>query len=84
MIPNYAKAMLKLAAIQKNTRLGIGIGSSCSREPFIQRKHIDGPYIHYLDGSVRWLTLWERLLTKVGYYDAWDLELFRFAESPQS
>lgn len=31
-------------------------------EPWIQMNHVDGPLLCMPDGSLHWLTLWERLL----------------------
>lgn len=47
-------------------------------EPYIVRGHIDGPYLLGLDHSIVDLSLWERLLTKLGLWDAWDIEARRF------
>lgn len=42
--------------------------------PTINRRHIDGPYLSSLDSRMFWLSPWERLLTKLGVWDAWDIE----------
>ncbi len=76
-LPSYVKAALMMAAQHRNMRDRIG-QSPPIREPRIVREHIDGPYIRHLDGTLRWLTLWERLLTKIGTWDAWDIELIDF------
>jgi hypothetical protein len=38
--------------------------------PSIQANHIDGPLLHFSDGQLHWLGLWERLLFWLGRTDA--------------
>jgi hypothetical protein len=40
----------------------------------IQSDHDDGPVLCMRDGSMHWLTLWERFLVRVGLTDADTLE----------
>ena len=42
--------------------------------PYIQPNHIDGPVLHLRDGSLHWLTPWERFLFWLGKTDAEALE----------
>lgn len=42
--------------------------------PVIYRRHVDGPYIRRPDGQIHWLTLRERLLTKLRVWNATDIE----------
>lgn len=44
-------------------------------EPEIIAGHIDGPVLHFSDGQMHWLTLWERILYRVGLTDANKLQL---------
>lgn len=75
--PEVAKLALRIAAGERMRRAGYGI-SPCPTEPTIHRRHIDGPYLSSLDGQIRWLSLPERLLTKLGIWTAWDIEWRRF------
>lgn len=43
-------------------------------QPFINRKHIDGPLLYFRNGEMHWLTLWERMLLRLGKTDALALE----------
>jgi hypothetical protein len=40
------------------------------RPPMIQHTHVDGPALHFSDGQMHWLTLWERFLVALGLADA--------------
>jgi hypothetical protein len=51
------------------------------REPYIQRRHVDGPLLCMSDGGLHWLTLWERLLFGLGLIDARTLDL-KYLELP--
>src|SRR4051794_7377159 len=73
----WVKMALRHAAGQRMHAGRYGI-SPCPTEPRINRRHIDGPYLSALDGQIRWLSLWERLLTKLGIWNAWDIEWRRF------
>lgn len=53
---------------------GGGVGWPAEREPSIEAKHIDGPLLIFRNGELHWLTLWERLLFKLGMTDAKALE----------
>lgn len=53
---------------------GSGIGWPAGGKPSIQPNHIDGPLLHFSDGQLHWLTLWERLLFALGRTDADKLE----------
>lgn len=77
MMPPIAKLALRLAASERMRAGGYGM-RPYRDEPRIVRSHIDGPYLSALDGRILWLSLWERLLTKVGIWDAWDIEWRRF------
>lgn len=57
-----------------------GIGYPASSRPEIVWKHIDGPLLHYRDGQLHWLTLWERLRCWLGLDDALSLEAKRRPE----
>lgn len=72
-IGNAEKTAMRIFAIEQNAKLGIGLTPPI-REPRINRRHIDGPYLSRLNGSMHWLTMWERLLTKLGIWGAWDIE----------
>jgi hypothetical protein len=52
---------------------GIGFGPG-DRKPSIQANHIDGPLLHFSDGQLHWLTVWERFLLKIGLTDAEKLQ----------
>lgn len=51
-----------------------GIGYPETNRPSIRWDHIDGPLLHYRDGQMHWLTLWERLRCWWGLDDATSLE----------
>ena len=36
-------------------------------EPHIQWNHVDGPVLICHDGSMHWLTMWERMALKFGF-----------------
>mgnify|MGYP003437565401 CR=1 FL=1 len=42
--------------------------------PVIVRKHIDGPYVVFSDGQMRWLSLRERCQLRFGRLTAKDLQ----------
>lgn len=42
--------------------------------PSIQSNHIDGPLLHFSDGQLHWLTLWERVQFALGLTDAEKLQ----------
>lgn len=42
--------------------------------PYIQWNHIDGPLLHFRNGEVHWLTLWERFCCFWDIHDALTLE----------
>lgn len=72
-ISSVEKTAMRLFAFEQNRARGISIHPT-PREPRLVRRHIDGPYLLKLDGTMHWLTLWERLLTKLGIWGAWDIE----------
>lgn len=74
MIDRRLKEAFWISAAQRNLLRGIDVGL---REPRIVRCHVDGPYAALIDGRMHWLTPWERLLTKLGIWDAWDIEARR-------
>lgn len=43
-------------------------------KPHIQMNHIDGPLLHFRNGELHWLTLWERVMVRLGRADAYSLE----------
>jgi hypothetical protein len=51
-----------------------GVRFPINRRPIIQRKHVDGPLLHFSDGQLHWLTLWERFLFWMGKTDAMKLQ----------
>jgi hypothetical protein len=73
----FEKLALLHAAGQRMRAAGYGI-SPCPTEPKINRRHIDGPYLSSLDGRIIWLSPLERILTKIGFWSAWDIEWRRF------
>ena len=68
---------LRIAAFRRLRSAGLGFHPPIT-QPRIVRCHIDGPYLSALDGSILWLSPWERLLTKLRIWDAWDIEWRRF------
>jgi hypothetical protein len=50
------------------------VGFSPHNKPSLIMKHIDGPLLHFSDGQMHWLTLWEHLLVKLGYHNAQTLQ----------
>jgi len=52
----------------------VGIGFPNTARPEIELDHIDGPVLIMRDGSMHWLTLWERLNVWIGRDDAMTLE----------
>lgn len=51
-----------------------GISRERWPRPSIQANHIDGPLLHFTDGQLHWLGLWERLLFRLGLTDAEQLQ----------
>ncbi len=51
-----------------------GVGYPETARPHIEWHHIDGPLLVMRDGSLRWLTLWQRFMCSVGWVDALSLE----------
>lgn len=51
-----------------------GVGYPENARPYIQTWHIDGPVLRLRDGSLHWLTLWERINVWFGRDDAMTLE----------
>jgi len=51
-----------------------GLGFLDTARPRIDPHHIDGPLLVMRDGSLHWLTLWERFMVWAGWSDALDLE----------
>jgi hypothetical protein len=51
----------------ENRALGVVTGI---RPPSISPNHIDGPLLHFSDGQMHWLTLWERIQFRFGWTDA--------------
>jgi hypothetical protein len=43
-------------------------------KPWIKWNHIDGPLLVCRDGTPHWLTLWERLLLRIGLTDVVKLD----------
>lgn len=71
---SFARKNELLAVAQRDlTRHGISHFPPIT-QPSINRKHVDGPYLNCLGGGMHWLTLWERLLTKLGIWNAWHIE----------
>lgn len=52
---------------------GIGFGPG-ERWPYIIPKHIDGPVLHFSDGQMHWLSLWERIQYRMGWTGAEKLQ----------
>lgn len=71
------KNALRLRAANENLKWGISFYPPIT-EPSISRKHVDGPLLYRLNGGLHWLSLRDRLLTKLGMKDAWDIELSIF------
>lgn len=57
--------------------LPTGVGFPYTARPEIDRGHIDGPVLRMRDGSLHWLTLWERITTLLGFDDAMTIEARR-------
>lgn len=51
-----------------------GVGYRDSNRPYIIWAHIDGPLLHYRDGQLHWLTLWERFRCRLGLDSAESIE----------
>jgi len=51
-----------------------GVGFPISNRPSLKMKHIDGPLLTFRDGQMHWLTLWERLMVRLGIHNAETLE----------
>lgn len=45
------------------------IGFPIDNEPSINWKHVDGPMLICRDGTIHWLTIWERLQFRLGFID---------------
>lgn len=50
------------------------IGWPADSQPYINRRHIDGPLLYMRNGQMHWLTPWERVLLWLGLTDALILE----------
>lgn len=50
------------------------VGFPIDAKPHLIMKHIDGPLLHFSDGQMHWLTLWERFLVAIGRHDAESLQ----------
>ena len=50
------------------------VGWPASAQPHIKANHIDGPMVTFRNGEMHWLTLWERILFRLGRVDAHSLE----------
>lgn len=73
MLDPILKSALCASAQRRMKRAGVSVWPPITA-PTINRRHIDGPYLRALDGTLRWLSPWERLLTKLRILDAWDIE----------
>lgn len=51
-----------------------GVGYPAGNEPWIMWHHIDGPLLHFRNGELHWMTMWERMLCWLGQADALSLE----------
>lgn len=54
-----------------------GIGFPANGRAWIMWNHIDGPLLHYRDGQLHWLTLWERFQCWRGAANAATIETKR-------
>lgn len=52
---------------------GIGLGPA-DRRPSIMPNHIDGPLLHFSDGQMHWLSVWERILFRFEWTDPGSLQ----------
>jgi len=73
-VSGVEKSAMRLCAWRELRAHGISYNPPI-REPRIVRRHIDGPYCARLNGTLQWLSPLERLLTKLGIWDAWDIEV---------
>lgn len=48
---------------------GVQIGPGQVR-PWVMVGHIDGPLLHFSDGQMHWLTIWERIQHRFRWTDA--------------
>ncbi len=55
-------------------RMSPGTSFPMSARPSIRPNHIDGPMLTFRDGQMHWLTIWERILFRLGRIDAASLE----------
>ncbi len=69
------KMALRLAAVRRMKSAGY---MRNAMKPHIKRTHCDGPMHVSIDGSLHWLSLHERIMTKIGVWDEWDIEWRRF------
>lgn len=42
--------------------------------PYINMRHIDGPFIYMRNGNIKWLSIWDRVLLFFGFTDKYKLE----------
>lgn len=54
-----------------------GVGWPATARPEIEFDHIDGPVLRMRDGSLHWLTLWERFCVWMRWDDAMTIEARR-------
>lgn len=50
------------------------VGFPIDSQPHLIMRHIDGPMVHFSDGQMHWLNLWERFLVAIGRHDAASLQ----------
>jgi hypothetical protein len=75
MADSTMKLALRLAAQERVKAANLG---PMRMEPEIVRRHVDGPYLLAMDRRIVWLSPLERLLTKLGIWDAWEIEWRHF------
>jgi hypothetical protein len=51
-----------------------GVPFSSKIGPSIIWNHIDGPLLNFSDGQMHWLTMWERIMVRLGRDDAESLQ----------
>lgn len=48
---------------------GMAVSFPSESKPSISWKHVDGPMLICRDGTIHWLTIWERLQFRLGFID---------------
>ncbi|OAF05423.1 hypothetical protein AYJ54_00520 [Bradyrhizobium centrolobii] len=60
--------------VYRRAQSGSFVGSYVFVEPRVNWKHVDGPLLYVSDGSLHWLTYWERIQLFFGWTDVHEID----------